>query len=72
MSRVVLDCRDWPGPCTLVLAGNEDEVMEAAVQHTVATHDQKDGPELRELIRQNFRAEDAWLAGDRPEETATT
>lgn len=54
MTRKVADCRKYPSEigCTLTLAGEEDEVVEAAARHAVAVHRHEDTPELRETIRQ--------------------
>ena len=59
--RKVFDCRDFPGPCSLVIAGTEEEVWEAQVAHTVAAHGQTDGPELRALLAQHIHDENEWL-----------
>jgi predicted small metal-binding protein len=55
MSRKIFDCRDWPGPCTLVMTGEEDEVVDAQVLHVVGAHGQQQSPQLRELIRGSLR-----------------
>lgn len=60
--RKVFDCRDFPGPCSLVVAGTEQEVWDAQIAHTVAVHGQQDGPELRQLLQSYIRDEDEWLA----------
>ncbi|HEX3812925.1 MAG TPA: DUF1059 domain-containing protein [Mycobacteriales bacterium] len=51
--RKVADCRDYPSEknCTLLIAGEEDEVMEAAVQHAVSAHGHTDTPEFRATLR---------------------
>ena len=51
MPRKVFDCREWPGDCTLAIAGEEDEVVEAQALHVVHAHGQQDSPELRQMIR---------------------
>ena len=58
-SRMVADCRDFPSEtgCTLTIAGQEDEVLDAAVAHAVAAHQHEPGPELREMIRNSLKAE---------------
>ena len=57
--RMIADCRDFPSEsgCTLTIAGQEDEVLEAAVAHAVAAHQHHPGPELREMIRTSLKAE---------------
>lgn len=51
--RKVADCRTMPSEidCTLTISGEEDEVVQAAVQHAVSAHGHQDAPELREGIR---------------------
>jgi hypothetical protein len=58
MARKIIDCRETPSPnaftgrdCTLVLVGEDDEVLQAAVEHGVSAHGYQDTPELRDLIR---------------------
>lgn len=54
MGRKFIDCREFPSEmnCTVALsADSENELLEVAVQHAVATHGHKDGPELRKMIR---------------------
>jgi hypothetical protein len=53
MARKMIDCRKMPSEinCTLTMAGTEEEVLDAAVAHAVATHGHSDTPELREMIR---------------------
>lgn len=57
MARFVADCRDMPSDsgCTLTIAGEEDEVVEAAARHAVAVHQHSDGDELRAAIREGLR-----------------
>lgn len=51
--RKVADCRDFPSEvnCTLTISGEEDEVLQAAVEHAASVHGHTAGPELREQIR---------------------
>lgn len=51
--RKVADCRLFPSEknCTLTIAGSEEEVMRAAVEHAVDAHGHEDTPELHEQIR---------------------
>lgn len=53
MVRKVAECRQIPSdsPCTLAFSGEEDEVVNAAVQHAVSVHGQRDTPELRQAVR---------------------
>jgi predicted small metal-binding protein len=59
MSRKVPDCRLIPSDvaCTLTIAGEEEEVLDAAVQHAVAHHGHEESPELREQLRAVLIAE---------------
>jgi len=55
LTRRMIDCRDWPGPCTLAISGTEAEVVEAQAQHMVHVHGATDGSELREQIRVSLK-----------------
>jgi len=52
-TRKVACCRKYPSEknCSLTISGTEDEVMEAAVQHAVASHGHSDSPEFRSQLR---------------------
>lgn len=63
MARKYVDCREEPSEsgCTLAMAGEEGELLEAAVQHAVQVHDEKDSKELRAALKQSMREEPvAW------------
>lgn len=51
--RKVSDCRKMPSDihCTLVIEGEEEEVLDAAVDHAVNKHGHQRTPELREQVR---------------------
>jgi predicted small metal-binding protein len=53
MARKMVDCRTMPSEinCTLTIAGEEEEVLDAAVAHAVEKHGHGNTPELREQIR---------------------
>ncbi len=55
MARQYIDCREHPQTgkkCTIAIsADNEQELLQAAVQHVVNVHGGKDTPELRQEIR---------------------
>jgi len=53
MTRKMIDCRAVPNEvgCTLTIAGQEEELLDAAVAHAVAKHGDQDTPELREMLR---------------------
>ncbi|WP_406474594.1 DUF1059 domain-containing protein [Streptomyces platensis] len=57
--RKKIDCRDYPSEmnCTLVITGDEEEVVRAATEHAVSVHGHTDGPELREQIRSSLKNE---------------
>ena len=53
MARKMIDCRKMPNEigCTLTIAGEQDEVLDAGVAHAVAKHGHQESPELRERLR---------------------
>ncbi|MFP5345951.1 MAG: DUF1059 domain-containing protein [Actinomycetes bacterium] len=53
MTRKMIDCRAVPNEvgCTLTIAGQEEEVLDAATAHAVSRHGHLDSPELREQLR---------------------
>jgi predicted small metal-binding protein len=53
MARKMVDCRSIPNEigCTLTIAGEEEEVLDAAVMHAVAKHGHENTPEFREELR---------------------
>ncbi|MEV7379416.1 DUF1059 domain-containing protein [Streptomyces lydicus] len=57
--RKKMDCRDYPSEskCSLVISGEEEEVVRAATDHAVAVHGHEDSPELREQIRTSLKNE---------------
>ena len=63
MARKSLDCRTIPSErnCTVQISGEEDEVLELAVAHSVAAHGHTDGAELREGLRAALRDEEGLL-----------
>jgi uncharacterized protein DUF1059 len=58
MARKMIDCRRVPNDigCTLAIAGEEEETLDAAVAHAVAKHGHQDTPELREMIRSSLES----------------
>jgi hypothetical protein len=70
MSRMMADCRRWPSDanCSLVIIGEEDEVVEAAATHAAAVHDHEDTPELREQLRGMLEPASEYVAGAREQE----
>lgn len=59
MSRKVADRRDFPSDsgCTLTIAGEENEVLQAAVQHAVSVHGHEDTDEVHSWLSQNLKDE---------------
>ncbi len=51
--REVADCRDFPSDinCSLVIAGETEEVVDAAALHAISVHGHANSSELREQIR---------------------
>ncbi|NBM19769.1 DUF1059 domain-containing protein [Streptomyces sp. GC420] len=68
MSRKVADCTKQPNEvgCTLVIIGEEEEVVRAAADHAVAVHSEADSGELRDWIRRDLQDEQSWLAAHVP------
>ena len=63
-TRKVIDCRRFPAekPCSIAIAGTEEEVLELAVLHASTVHGHQDTPELREQIRSMLQDEGATTA----------
>jgi predicted small metal-binding protein len=64
MARKMIDCRKVPNEigCTLTIAGEEEEVLDAAVAHAVSKHGHTDTPELREMLRGGLEPAEQALA----------
>jgi hypothetical protein len=64
------DCRRWPSDsnCSLTIIGEEEEVVNAAAEHSVSVHGHEDTPELREQIRGLLEAEEGYSGGEREKE----
>jgi Protein of unknown function (DUF1059) len=60
-TRKVIDCRRFPTekPCTITIAGTEDEVLDLAVLHATNVHGHANTAELREQIRSLLQDESA-------------
>jgi hypothetical protein len=65
MARKMADCRRFESDsqCTLTIIGEEDEVIEVAAAHAVATHGHSDTPELRQQLRGLLEPEAEYVAG---------
>jgi predicted small metal-binding protein len=59
MARKYIDCREMPSEnnCDLAMAGSEEHILDAAVNHAVSAHGHEDTPELREQIKQGLKDE---------------
>ena len=58
MARKYVDCREQPSEshCTVAIAADdEEELIEAAVQHAVTVHGHEDTPEFRRQLRGSFK-----------------
>jgi predicted small metal-binding protein len=58
MARKYIDCREFPSEsnCSVAMcADNDQELLDAAVQHAVAVHQHQDTPELRKQIKELFK-----------------
>jgi predicted small metal-binding protein len=59
MSRKYMDCREMPSEsnCDLAMAGSEEHLVAAAVNHAVTAHGHENTPELRAQIMQGLKEE---------------
>ena len=59
MARKTMDCRTMPSEknCTVLISGEEDEVLELAAAHAVSAHGHADDAALREGLRGALRDE---------------
>ena len=48
--------------CTLTIAGEEDDVLDAAVLHAVDKHGHQNPPELRDMLRGGLTSAEPALA----------
>jgi len=60
-TRKSIDCRRFPAdkPCSIVIAGTEEDVLDLAVMHATTRHGHADTPELREQLRTMLKDESA-------------
>lgn len=70
MARMMADCRRFESDsnCSLTIIGEEDHVVEAAAQHSVASHGHEDSPGMREQLRSMLEPESAYVPGERQPE----
>jgi predicted small metal-binding protein len=60
MSRMFVDCRDYPSEmnCTIAIsADTKKELVDAAVQHAVTVHGHQDSLQLREQLAKMIKTE---------------
>jgi plasmid stability protein len=71
VDRVMADCRRFESDshCQLTIIGPADDVVDAAVQHAVASHGHTETPELREQLRSMLEPESAYVPGERKTES---
>ena len=71
MSRMMADCRRFPSEtnCSLVIIGDEDEVVRAGAEHAASVHGHEDTPEFREQIKQFLEPAEQYQPGPRAQET---
>jgi hypothetical protein len=74
MARMMADCRRFPSEssCSLVIIGEEDEVVRAAAEHAASVHGHEDTPEMREQVRQFLEPAASYTAAARPQEPMPT
>jgi hypothetical protein len=53
MARKMIDCRSMPSEnnCTLTIAGEPEDVLDAAALHAADKHGHENTPEFREQLR---------------------
>jgi predicted small metal-binding protein len=70
MARKMADCRRWPSDsnCSLVIIGEEDEVIRAAAEHAASVHGHEDTPELREQMKQFLEPAEDYSPAPRAQE----
>jgi Protein of unknown function (DUF1059) len=70
VARVMADCRRWPSEsnCSLVIIGEEDEVVRAGAEHAASVHGHEDTAELREQLRAMLEPAESYSAGPREQE----
>jgi predicted small metal-binding protein len=62
MARVMADCRRFESDsnCSLTIIGEEDEVLQTAVEHAKSVHGHDDSPDLRDQVRALLEPADAY------------
>lgn len=64
MARKMIDCRLIPSEnnCTLTIAGEPEDVLDAAVLHAADKHAHPNTPELRDQLRGALQDAEATMA----------
>jgi hypothetical protein len=70
MARMMADCRRWPSQtdCSLVIIGEEDEVVRAAAEHAASVHGHENTEELRAQMRGFLEPADQYMPERQAEE----
>jgi predicted small metal-binding protein len=70
MARKMADCRRWPSEsnCSLVIIGEEDEVVRAAAEHAASVHGHEDTPEMRQQVKEFLEPAEAYQPEGRAQE----
>lgn len=70
MARMMADCRRWPSEtnCSLVIIGEEDEVVRAAAEHAASVHGHENNEELRTQLRDFLEPADQYKFERKAEE----
>jgi hypothetical protein len=70
MARVMADCRRFASEtnCSLVIIGEEEEVVRAAAEHGASVHAHEDTPEFREQLRGSLEPAEAYSPEPRAQE----
>jgi predicted small metal-binding protein len=67
---MMADCRRFPSEseCSLVIIGDEEEVVRAAAEHAQTVHGHQDSPEMREQLRQFLEPAEQYQPAGREQE----
>ena len=70
MARMMADCRRFPSEsnCSLVIIGEEEEVIRAGAEHAASVHGHENTPEMREQLRSFLEPAEAYQPGPRSQE----
>jgi hypothetical protein len=68
------DCRRWPSEanCSLVIIGEEEEVVTVAAEHAESVHGHENTQEMRERLRTFLEPAEAYEAEREPQESRRT